>query len=340
MRLRIALVLIFSLIPNLVFANQCSKSGYTILTINGMFTTDKKAVENRDALKVKLKSQYNNENLSVDYILNSSHLAGFGDILEVAYQKYFDNEPVPDYDLTEMLSDAHAKVLTQKLLLVGHSQGNFYANSFFDLVAGQVGGVPFASIGVYGVATPSGRVAGAGLWTTSDTDQVIMNTVKRVVGDRPVKPANVHVAREQVGSSNGHSFSDIYLKYHGNKIVSDIQNSLNKLQSNDAQEENQPCLDAPESTWAHTLAKSALYIADPISSGLYETGVAVRDATSKFADNFVKFFALGNNNAASAILAAHEPEESQPDPVVEIKPKVESKPVIKETKEQNAPVVV
>ena len=59
-----------------------------------------------------------------------------------AYQKYFDTETVKDYDLIEMLRDASEKVTTQKILLVAHSQGNFYANSFYDLVAGRAGGAP------------------------------------------------------------------------------------------------------------------------------------------------------------------------------------------------------
>ena len=58
------------------------------------------------------------------------------------YQKIFDNETIQDYDLIEMLKSASEKVKTQKLLLVAHSQGNFYANSFYDTVAEKQGGVP------------------------------------------------------------------------------------------------------------------------------------------------------------------------------------------------------
>ena len=168
-------------IPNLSLAvgvsSQCSSNGYTVATINGVFTDEKRAQENMDALKIKLGKTYNNQIIDYQYLLNPSHLAGLGDLVMSAYQKVFDSETVEDYDLVEMLKDASAKVKTQKILLVAHSQGNFYANSFYDTVAGKEGGVPAESIGVYAVATPASRVAGGGQWLTSDTDKIIADLV-------------------------------------------------------------------------------------------------------------------------------------------------------------------
>ena len=131
-------------------------------------------------MKKFLPPSYNNQPLTVDFLHNPSHLAGLGDILMSVYQKIFDNETVEDYDLIEMLKSASEKVKTQKLLLVAHSQGNFYANSFYDTVAEKQGGVPRESIGVYSVATPASRVAGGGKWLTSDTDKVISGIVGRL----------------------------------------------------------------------------------------------------------------------------------------------------------------
>ena len=151
-------------LPIITFAQKqntlCSANGYTILTINGILTNKEEATENSSTLQRKFSDLYRGEKLKVDYLHNASHLAGLGDILKSIYQGLFDSETVQDYDLTEMLKSASEKVSTQKLLLVAHSQGNFYANSFYDTVAGKQGGVPTESIGVYSVATPSGRVAG------------------------------------------------------------------------------------------------------------------------------------------------------------------------------------
>src|SRR3989344_8101472 len=168
-------------IPNLSLADSndflCSKNGYTIATINGIFVDDNGAKQNMRVLKDKFGEIYHNEAIDYNSFLNPSHAGGFGDLVKSAYQKYFDEEAVQDYDLASILEAASGQVRTQKLLLVAHSQGNFYANSFYDVVADQAGGVPKESISVYGVATPAGRVAGEGKWLTSDTDKIISDWV-------------------------------------------------------------------------------------------------------------------------------------------------------------------
>ncbi|MBU6431528.1 lamin tail domain-containing protein, partial [Patescibacteria group bacterium] len=208
---------------------------------------------------------YNNQPLTVDFLLNPSHLAGVGDLLMSVYQKIFDNETVQDYDLIEMLNSASEKVKTQKLLLVAHSQGNFYANSFYDTVAGKQGGVPKESIGVYGIATPSSRVAGGGKWLTSDTDKVIAGVVGRVPF-KNIMPPNTHIELQSGDDALGHNFKDVYLKYGSAKIVSDIQASLDMLSENASQGENKPCMSPPELTLVHKLEGAVLAVADPAAS--------------------------------------------------------------------------
>ena len=110
----------------------CSPSGYTVLTINGILVGKEAAIDNKKALEERLLGTYKNENLRVDYLHNPSHLGGLGDIIKSVYQGLFDKEIVNDYDLVEMLKAASEKVKTQKILLVAHSQGNFYANSLIE----------------------------------------------------------------------------------------------------------------------------------------------------------------------------------------------------------------
>src|SRR3989344_3823958 len=100
-------------------SSVCSSSGYSIVTINGIFTNEKEASKNLLALKNELKSYlHNNQPISYEYLHNPSHLAGAGDVLKGIQQGLFDQKS--DYDLTEMLDDASRKVTTQKLLLVAH----------------------------------------------------------------------------------------------------------------------------------------------------------------------------------------------------------------------------
>ncbi len=246
---------------------DCSYTGYTIMTINGVFTDDIGARKNRNALKEHFGDTYNNEPLTVDFLLNPSHLGGLGDIAMAAYQKIFDEGTVNDYDLTEMIKTASKNVRTQKLLLVAHSQGNFYANSFYDTVTVKIGEVPIESIGVYGIATPSDRVAGGGLYLTSKTDLIISGIVGRVPL-RNIKTPNTDI-REVSGNSYilkpfaTHFFSDVYLKYRGNEVVEGIQTSLNKLTTNTQQDPNKPCIDPPKLTVVHKITGVVLAVADP-----------------------------------------------------------------------------
>ncbi|MFA5791909.1 MAG: immunoglobulin-like domain-containing protein [Candidatus Paceibacterota bacterium] len=265
--------------------NICSPKGYTVLTINGVFTNEAGALENKDNLKDRLKNIFNNQPLIVDFLYNPSHIAGLGDFFAVAYQKLFDTETVKDYDLAKMLNDASQRVKTQKLLLVAHSQGNFYANSFYDVVADKMGGVPSQSIGVYSVASPASRVAGYGKYMTSSTDSVIENLRWKSV--LYIMPANEDIKLPEGSTSNGHSFSDIYLEYRGSKIVSDIKSSLDKLKENDEQELQEPCISSLELSTLHKIQGVVLAIADPtavaVKTGLvvsYNVGVYVRDSAS------------------------------------------------------------
>src|SRR3989338_4287318 len=282
MKIRTLLIIGFLFIPNLSFADGslgvCSKTGYTIATLNGVFTDDKGARTNLVALSKIFGPVWNNQGISYQYLLNDTHLGGLGDLLASAYQKYFDSETVEDYDLVEMLKAASEKVTTQKLLLVGHSQGNFYANSFYDKVAGKNGGVPKESIGVYSVATPSGRVAGGGKWLTSDTDKVIAGAVARTPFRNIMRP-NTHIELQVGDDSLGHTLSGVYLKYKGDTIISDIAWSLDKLTTNNT--ERTICIDPPKITVAHKAVGAMFAVADPVANAskkalVYSVGVAYR----------------------------------------------------------------
>ena len=296
----------------------CSSDGYTIITMNGIFTNEDDAVKNKNSLQDLLPKKYKNEKLNIDFVWNQTHLAGLGDILKAIEQKLFDSETVDDYDLREMWRDAAEKVTTQKLLLVAHSQGNFYANSFYDVVtrptqtttaevAPPPGGttsraltaVPKESIGVYGVANPSGRVAGGGQWLTSDTDKVIAGIVAKTPG-RSIMTPNTHIELLPDDDQLGHSFTTVYLRHRGAEIVSGIQSSLDKLQAYNAQDSlvpqgslvRGPCLAPPPLTLAHKIEGVALAVADPVAQG---TKVAIVQA---FEANFRLALAIAKTIAA------------------------------------------
>jgi hypothetical protein len=60
-----------------------------------------------------------------------------------------------------------------RVLVVGHSQGNLYANSAYTNLAYDENNLPMEAFGIVAVATPSGLVAGGGPYITRDDDLVI-----------------------------------------------------------------------------------------------------------------------------------------------------------------------
>ncbi|MFA5932211.1 MAG: DUF5011 domain-containing protein [Candidatus Paceibacterota bacterium] len=289
----ILVVVLFCSFYSKVSANElCSPAGYSILTINGIFTDEPGAKENRDRLKDHFPPTHNNQKLDFNYLYNPTHLAGVADLVDYVKQGFFDQKS--DYDLVEMLNDASQKVTTQKVLLVAHSQGNFYANNFYDKVASQPGGVPAQSIGVYGVATPAGSVSGGGKYLTSDTDKIIAGMVGGTLG-RNIMPPNTHILFKNSDDEHGHDFSKVYLQYQGDRIVSDIKASLNKLKENDEQEIGAPCISAPELSATHKIQKVVLAVADPTAIVVRNGIVGTYNASAYIANGVQNIgFAIGN----------------------------------------------
>ncbi len=355
------------LAPNFSFANftpgQCSKEGYTIATINGINTNDDGARNNMIALGKAFGFLKNGQTIDYQYLLNPSHTGGLGDIVDVANQKLFENFTTPDYDLIEMWNDASKKVTTQKLLLVGHSQGNFYANDFYGLLIDKDGGVPKQSLGVYGVASPANYVAGGGKYITSNTDSVINNL--RIGGILSILPSNVEIVLPVGDTSNGHSFSDVYLKYQGDKIISEIKSALDKLSENNIQNENNLCIIAPKIDLGHKIDGAIISffdhpvsttntVATYIATGIYNTSIAIGNTTIKVANAITSSISsltqllfnnpknLAVNNPASAIAADNQlldtSQSSTPEPVKEnSKPTVKATPLYKITAVQSEP---
>jgi hypothetical protein len=314
------------------YANSiCTKNGYSVLAINGIFTAEETARNNSFALKYKLGNSYNNEPLTVDYLYNPTHNKVI-DLLDAINQKLFEQNSyhIEDSDFIEMLTDASAKINTQKLLLVGHSQGNFYANTFYNKVVDEKGGIPSESLAVYSVATPTSYVSGGGLYVTSDTDEVIAGAVAKAPMTNILKP-NLHIDfKKDNPEANGHGFANIYLAYEGSRIISDIKTSLDKLQNNDIQKEDAPCIDTPEFTIAQKVQSVLLAGIDGTVNGfnkslqvggrmylafINKTGSLLASAGSLVADG------LGN---ATAILFEgfdskneNSQDENSQDPVVE-----------------------
>jgi hypothetical protein len=233
MKVFVFILIIISLItPFFVFAD-CNPSGTTVLFVNGMFTFSR---QQADDARRDLKYQYTikGKNSDVNFILgyNPSHIVVLGDMINAVSQAYADG--FLDYDLTNILRQAHTDLKTQKILLVGHSQGTFYTNEAYDYLISH--GVDKNSIAVYNVGTPANRVAGNGSYLTSSTDKVI-NAVRGLTtlgfAHKPLA-SNIDLKLSQSEAINplgGHDFSSVYLAEAPDKIISDMDEEINKLKA-------------------------------------------------------------------------------------------------------------
>ena len=128
----ISLAALFS-VPAPSFAQEaqklCSKSGYTIITMNGVFTDENGAKKNKEALEFGLRfrgNSFKGELISVDYLHNESHLGGIGDILKLGLIAGF------FYRIYEIVSGFHRRIKNYVCFFSGKIYvGNFYAINFF-----------------------------------------------------------------------------------------------------------------------------------------------------------------------------------------------------------------
>src|SRR3989338_2707061 len=127
-------------------------------------------------------------------------------------------------------------------------------------------GLSKESVGVYNTATPAKFVAGGGNYLTSETDNII-NLVRRLATNlnQPL-PANINIEiddKERADIFGGHSFSRVYLNGVPDRIISDLQNSLEKLMADKLGDESGPCFFEPKISLMHKTEALALNFLDP-----------------------------------------------------------------------------
>jgi len=265
-------LIFLSLLFFLPFSTQaasCSEEGYTVVFVNGIFNTREQAENSQFKLQQKLKTKLNGESLTVRLGYNPSHLAGLGDLAQLAVQSF--GTSISTFDRDTILLQIHPEVTTRKLLLVGHSQGTLYANDMYGYLAAN--GEPKGAVGVYNVATPANYVAGGGTYLTSEYDSLIAlyaDYVKRAGGLLPLAP-NFIADGSSVG--NGHSFIDNYLEYGGERIVKDIQSGLGRLKAGEGTA-TEGCFTPPDEGLGYKVQKVFFAAADPASSGVKTAAVA------------------------------------------------------------------
>jgi len=228
---------------------SADKKRTSVFFVNGMFTTEANATRNRAALRTLAESDLQNAVgedgiLTFDTAYNQNEPAWeqlvqvyaqkAGDDLSAFWRMINGNTLLPDW-LKQAISDATganmasalqpftndadlaqhmqsyraALDLHAKLVIVSHSQGNFYANAAYSELASEKPEYG-AATGVIGVASPASTVAGAvdgGPYTTFSEDWVI-NAVRFIYPN--TLPANATTGTTTVDGLS-HGFQTAYL---------------------------------------------------------------------------------------------------------------------------------
>ncbi len=258
------LIFFLLLIPKIIRADTCSPNNYTAIFVNGIFTSQQSYADlDRKLLSNLYQERTGKTNVTFLTGFNPSHGSGAIDVIESATQMYAGG--YLDHDLTDILRQIHGDLKTQKVILVGHSQGTFYTNAAYDYLVAH--GVNKNSIAVYNVATPADRVAGDGKYLTSSTDEVINSIVRNLTTAASAKkplPANINIKipnEKGVDYEGGHSFSQVYLGLAPDKIIGDIDEAINGLT---AGEDKENCFVQPEIDALYRVFDEGYLLADDV----------------------------------------------------------------------------
>src|SRR3989344_1475366 len=250
MRKIIVLLLLVLILPIKAMAQTCSPDGYSVVFVNGVLNDQEKGQTSKAALEEKFKILSGRNDVSFYLGHNQSHFAGVGDFLQSVAQALFTS--ITNYDRDTILRQIHNDVKTQKIILVGHSQGTFYTNEIYDYLTSH--GVSEKSIAVYNLATPANYVAGGGGHLTSENDQLVLRARKytTTVGLQQPLDANILIPispEESNQTFGGHSFTGTYLSGAPARIVSEVQQELVHLKASG--ESRAECFEPPSETLSY-----------------------------------------------------------------------------------------
>ncbi len=257
-------------------AIRCNTYDSTVVFVNGIFTDEGKAKENKKELERSYSYYFDIDNIEFALAHNPSHIAGLGDLTQTYYQIV--GQSISSFDLQTMLMQLQKDVATQKVLLVGHSQGTFYTNEIYEYLIKN--GLPESAVSVYNIATPANYVAGNGRYLTSANDNLINEVRIWAAGLNANQPleANALIPLSSSESSlwSGHSFREEYLAGASVQIVSDINKAIESLKSRDTVVNPGGCFNSPKKNLSYRLKQGSFAVLDNSADIVLHGGKAVK----------------------------------------------------------------
>ncbi len=228
---------------SVVSANNCELEEFKIVYQNGELTTPLQAFSAKNELAINLGNSYNNQSIRYDLAYNYSSKA-FDKLLESANQRHWYielarqvynwNYKINASELNQHIEKYREAILQgQKLLVVSHSQGNFYTNLARQMLAKQKPTIPMQSFGIFAVATPTNIVGnGNSSYLTNHLD-IISLVPNSLAANWTLRRADNGKIVDNIGSIPAHSFTDTYLSPNYDiraEFIKAIKQELNNLE--------------------------------------------------------------------------------------------------------------
>jgi hypothetical protein len=234
------LLLVSIFLPSVIVTAEIGycdqKAGTTVVFVNGILSpSEESSALDKELIKTLYFEKYGNAQTSFELGHNPSRGVVF-DMVKSIFQSFQLRGYVLDSDMYTIIESLKDKVTTDKIVLVGHSQGTFYTNNLFEYLT--VHSVPYESVAVYNIATPASYVAGGGFYYTSTTDKLInmARSDQKVMsfGKKYALPGNFTIpltAEEDQKLWGGHGLRDVYLANASGIIMSDIHDAVELVES-------------------------------------------------------------------------------------------------------------
>jgi len=234
-------IIILLLISSFVYAqNNCEPEKFRVVFSNGELTTPKQAFTALNELALNLGHNHADQGITYDLAYNYSDDA-FKQVLQTSDQrlwyvnlaqqvynwKYKVNTP----ELNEHVQKYREAILHgQKVLVVSHSQGNFYTNLARQMLANQKPAIAMKAFGIFSVAIPANYVD-KGAYLTNHLD-IITSLPSSLPANWTLRRIDSGKIVDQIGSIPAHNFSETYLSPYYDirpEVIKGIKQELSKL---------------------------------------------------------------------------------------------------------------
>ncbi len=234
-------IIILFLLSSFAYAQQCELEKFRVVFSNGELTTPKQAFTAMNELALNLGNNHADEGITYDLAYNYSD-AAFKQLLQTSDQRlwyinlarliYNWKYQVHTPELNEHVEKYREAILQgQKVLVVSHSQGNFYTNLAQQMLTNQKPAITMESFGIFGIATPSSRVGGNGTYLTNHLD-IITSIPGSLEANWTLRRIDNGKIVDNIGSIPAHNFNHTYLSPYYDirpEIITGIKQELSKL---------------------------------------------------------------------------------------------------------------